>query len=90
MDLVESVKASYGERSMQYSIAAKSAALVGLKLYTKVSMEASLKLLDSISPVVSSGVNNILSITPELKLSPENRDLWLRFAMNETSLLPRK
>lgn len=90
LELVSEVKTAYGEQSMQYAVAAKSAALVGLKLATAEATETSLKLLDAISPAVSSGVSNILSITPDLKLTPEKRDRWLRFAMNETPLPPRK
>ena len=75
---------------MQYAVAAKSAALVGLKLATAEAMETSLNLLNAISPTAPYGVSNILSITPDLKLSPEDRDRWLRFAMNETPLSPRK
>ena len=90
LELVANVKSTYGERSMQCGVAAKSAALVGLKLATDETAEVSLKLLDAISPVASSGVRNILSITPDLKLSPEVLDRWLRFAMNETPLPPRK
>jgi hypothetical protein len=90
LELIADVKAAYGERSMQYGVAAKSAALVGLKLATKEATEASLKLLDTISPAAPHGISNILSITPDLKLSPEDRDRWLRFAMNETPLRPRK
>jgi len=90
LELVANVKAVYGERSMQFGVAAKSAALVGLKLATKETTETALKLLDAISPAAFTGISNILSITPGLKLSPEDRDRWLRFAMNETPLPPRK
>jgi hypothetical protein len=90
LELVADVKAAYGERSMQYRVAAKSAALVGLKLATREATETSLQLLDTISPFAANGISNILSITPDLKLSDEDRDLWLRFAMNETPLPPRK
>ena len=87
-ELASDVKTIYGERSMQYGVAAKSAALVGSKLATKEATETSLKLLDAISPAGADGIRNILSITPELKLSAADRDLWLRFAMNETPLPP--
>jgi hypothetical protein len=90
LELIADVKAAYGERSMQYGVAAKSAALVGLKLATQEATEISLKLLDSISPAPPHVISNILSITPDLKLSPEDRDHWLRFAMNETPLPARK
>jgi hypothetical protein len=90
LELVANVKAAYGDHSMQYGVAAKSAALVGLKLATQEATETSVKLLDTISPAAPDGVRNILSITPDLKLSPEDRDCWLRFAMNETPLPPRK
>jgi len=89
-ELVDDVKTVYGEQSMQYSVAAKSAALVGLKLATSEAIETSLKLLDAISPPAPHGVRNILSITPMLKLSDEDRDRWLRFAMNETPCPPHK
>lgn len=89
LELVEDVKATYGERSMQYGVAAKFAALVGLKLATKEATESALTLLDATSHAASHGISNILSITPDLKLSPQDRDLWLRFAMNETPLPPR-
>jgi len=89
LELASEAMAVYGEASMQYGVAAKSAALVGLKLATTEATEISLQLLDTISPVAANGVSNILSITPDLKLSDEDRDLWLRFAMNETPLPPR-
>lgn len=89
LELIVDVRTAYGERSLQYGVAAKSAALAGLKLATRESTETSLKLLDEISPAMSHGICNILSITPDLNLSPEDRDLWLRFAMNETPLPTR-
>lgn len=88
LELTHDVKTVYGEQSMQYAVAAKSAALVGLKIATAETSEISLKLLDAISPSAPHGVRNILSITPDLKLSLEKRDKWLRFAMNETPLPP--
>jgi hypothetical protein len=90
LELTAAVQAAYRVQSMQYEIAAKSAALVGLKLATQEATETSLKLLDAISPDATQGVRNILSITPDLNLSVEDRDRWLRFAMNETPLPPRK
>ena len=90
LELADDVKATYGGDSMQYSVAARSTATVGLKLATPESTETSLKLLNTISPAAPHGVRNILSITPDLKLSDEDRDRWLRFAMNETQLPPRK
>jgi predicted nucleotidyltransferase len=94
LELAEDVKNVYGEQSMQYAVAAKSAALVGLKLATVDATETALQLLDAISPGSTSAtphrVRNILSITPELKLSSDDLDRWLRFAMNETPLPPRK
>jgi len=90
LELAGDVMSAYGERSMQYRNAAKSAALVGLKLATAEATETSLKLLDMISPAAIHGVSNILSITPMLKLADEHRDRWLRFAMNETMLPPLK
>jgi hypothetical protein len=91
LELADEVKKVYGNSSMQYEVAAKSAALAGLKFATTESISESLKLLKEISPEsAASDVPNILSITPQLKLSPENLDQWLRFAMNETPLRPRK
>jgi hypothetical protein len=90
LELAINVKGVYGEQSMQYAVAAKSAALVGLKLATPEATQTSLKLLAAISSDVSRGVGNILSITPELRLSAEDRDRWLRFAMNETLRVLRK
>jgi len=90
LELVNEVKATYGEHSMQYAVAAKSAALVGLKIATTETTEIALNLLNTISPPVRNAFSNILSITPELNLSSEGLDLWLRFAMNETPKLPRK
>jgi len=89
-ELAAAVRALYGEQSMQYMNAARSAALVGLKLATKDSTETALTLLNAISPDAPHGVRHILSITPELELSADDRDRWLRFAMNETPLPPRK
>jgi hypothetical protein len=89
--LADAVRSVYGNTSMQYEVAAKSAALAGLKYATAESIAQSLKLLKEVSPEnAASDVPHILSITPELKLSPQNLDLWLRFAMNETPLPPRK
>jgi len=94
LELTDDVKNIYGEQSMQYAVAAKSAALVGLKLASVDTTETALELLDAISPASTPDaphkVRNILSITPDLKLSPDDLDRWLRFAMNETPLLPRK
>jgi len=90
LELAGDVMNVYGEQSMQYRNAAKSAALVGLKLATAEATETSLKLLDAISPAAIHGISNILSITPMLKLSDEDRDRWLRFAMNEIPRPPHK
>jgi hypothetical protein len=93
-ELAHDAMRMYGRDSLQYGVAAKSAALTGLKYGTKSATEASLNLLEEISPICSrqihQGIPHILSITPELKLSPEDLDKWLRFAMNETPLSPRK
>ena len=94
LELADDVRNIYGGQSMQYAVAAKSAAVVGLKLATGKGTETALQLLDAISPRSTSAtphrVRNILSITPDLKLSSDDLDLWLRFAMNETPLPPRK
>ena len=75
---------------MQYSVAAKSAAVAGLKYATPEATSTALKLLDEISPTppenAAKGVRHILSITSDLKLSPDDLDRWLRFAMNEAPL----
>ena len=91
MELADSVKNVYGETSMQYGVAAKSAALVGLKFATAESISESLKLLKEISPdTAATNIPHILSITPDLKLSPRYLDEWLRFAMNESPLRSHK
>jgi hypothetical protein len=90
LELADAVKCVYGESSMQYGVAAKSAAVTGLKYATPEAISTSLELLREISPVspreAATGVRHILLITPELKLSQEDLDRWLRFAMNETPL----
>lgn len=90
LELADSVKKVYGESSMQYAVAAKSAAVAGLKYATPEATSTALSLLDEISPAApeesAKGVRHILSITPQLKLSPEELDRWLRFAMNEAPL----
>jgi hypothetical protein len=91
LELAAAVKNIYGKTSMQYGVAAKSAALTGLKFATAESISESLKLLKEISPeTAATDVPHILSITPELKLSPDDLDRWLRFAMNESPLRPHK
>jgi hypothetical protein len=90
LELANSVKKVYGKNSMQYAVAAKSAAVAGLKYATPEATSTALNLLDEISPAPPGkpvkGVRHILSITPELKLSPDELDRWLRFAMNEAPL----
>jgi hypothetical protein len=90
LELVDSVKTVYGESSMQYAVAAKSAAVAGLKYATPEATSTALKLLDEMFPTSpvkpGKGVRHILSITPDLKLSAGDLDRWLRFAMNEAPL----
>jgi tetratricopeptide (TPR) repeat protein len=90
LELADAVKSAYGANSMQYSVAAKSAAVAGLKYATPEATSTALKLLDEISPTppenAAKGVRHILSITSDLKLSPDDLDRWLRFAMNEAPL----
>ncbi len=89
LELTSGVQTTYGEGSMQYAVAARSAALAGLKFGTESSTETALRLFASTSPSPTSCIPHILSITPDLKLSPDALDRWLRFAMSETPLPPR-
>jgi hypothetical protein len=91
LELAAQVKGMYGSESLQYGVAAKSAAVVGLKFGSAESIATALQLLRAISPGNESvEFPHILSITPELKLSPDDLDRWLRFAMNETPRRGRK
>ena len=82
LELADAVKSAYGANSMQYSVAAKSAAVAGLKYATPEATSTALKLPEN----AAKGVRHILSITSDLKLSPDDLDRWLRFAMNEAPL----
>jgi tetratricopeptide (TPR) repeat protein len=90
LELTEEAATAYGRISLQYAVAAKSAALAGLRYATPESTETALDLLAETSSAPHSPIPHILSITPDLKLSAEQLDLWLRFAMSETPLPPRK
>jgi hypothetical protein len=90
LELTEEAATAYGRTSLQYAVAAKSAALAGLRYATPESTETALDLLAETSSAPDSPIPHILSITPDLKLSAEQLDLWLRFAMSETPLPPRK
>ena len=93
-ELVSNVADVYGNKSMQFAVAARSTALVGLKIAAPKTNEVALALLDSISPLPFSalrkGVPHVLSMTPELGLQGEALDLWLRFAMNVAPFPPHK
>jgi hypothetical protein len=82
--LVLDVADAYGLQSMQYEVAARFAAPVGFKAASPASVLAASRML---SRIEHSPLAQLLAITPELGLSGDRLDGWLRFALYETPRL---
>lgn len=85
--LVQDVAAVYGPQSIQYEVAARFAAAVGLKIATPASILAA---IDMLKTIAHSPLAQILAITPELGLRQDHLDRWLRFALYETPVSRKK
>jgi hypothetical protein len=90
LNLLAITKKSFGEFSLQHVMATNWAAAVGFCLDSPTVIRQSQELLSGLMklnlPFVHQGtITKLLSITPELKLSAELRDIWVRFALYQNA-----
>ena len=79
--MLSDVAASYGAGSVQFEVATRFSAAAGFKL---ASPSATLRSQQLLAALPSSPLATLLAITPELRLSGDSLDRWLRFALYET------
>lgn len=90
LDLIAETEKKFGELSLEHAMATNWAAAVAFNLDSPSVIREGQELLRRLAtlnlPFAHQGtITKLLSITPELKLNAEFRDLWLRFALYQNA-----